>query len=156
MTTIEAKDSATTRVADSKALWGTWRLVSYQRTLVETGETRDFFGRAPRGLLNYSPDGRMIVIVVKQERPRPAGLARITDHDRVELHQSMVAYAGTYTFDGIAVTHHVEISWNEVWTGTNQIRNVRFEGRRLILSTDPLTDPADGKQITAVLVWERI
>ncbi len=137
-------------------LCGTWRLVSYQRTVVETGETRDFFGRSPRGLLNYSPDGRMIVIVVKQERPRPAEPSRMADRDRVELFQSMVSYAGTYTFDGKTVTHNVEISWNELWTGTNQIRNARIEGRRLILSTDPITDPIDAKQITAVLVWERI
>ena len=137
-------------------LCGSWRLVSYQRTLVDTGETRDFFGSAPQGLLNYSPDGRMIVIVVKQPRLRPAEPSRITERDRAELHQSMVAYAGTYTFDGKTVTHHVEISWNELWTSTDQIRNARIEGHRLILSTDPLTDPADGKRITAVLVWERI
>ena len=142
--------------ATQKTLCGSWRLVSYQRTVVATGETRDFFGRSPRGLLNYSPDGRMIVIVVKEERPHPAEPSRMTDRDRVELFQSMVSYAGTYTFDGKAVTHHVEISWNELWTGTGQIRNVRFEGRRLILSTDPITDPTDGKQITAVLIWERI
>jgi hypothetical protein len=139
-----------------KKLCGTWRLVSYRRTVVETGETHDFFGRSPCGLLNYSPDGRMSVIVVKQERPRPAEPSRMTDRDRLELFQSMVSYAGTYTFDGKTVTHHVEISWNELWTGTDQIRNARIEGRRLILSTDPFTDPADGKQIAAVLVWERI
>jgi hypothetical protein len=140
----------------NETLCGSWRLVSYRRTVVDTGETRDFFGRSPRGLLNYSPDGRMIVIVVKQERPRPAEPSRISERDRVELHQSMVSYAGTYTFDGKTVTHHVEISWNELWTGTNQIRYTRIDGRRLILSTGPITDPADGRQITAELVWERI
>lgn len=137
-------------------LCGSWRLVSYQRTVVETSETRDFFGRSPHGLLNYSPDGRMIVIVVKQERPRPTEPSRMTERDRAELFQSMVSYAGTYTFDGKTVTHNVEISWNELWTGTDQIRNARIEGRRLTLSTDPFTDTSDGRQVTAVLVWERI
>lgn len=138
------------------ALCGSWRLISYQRTEIETGETRDFFGRSPRGLLSYSSDGRMIVIVVKDERPRPAGQSHMTDRDRAELHQSMVCYAGRYSFDGKKVTHHVEISWNELWSGTDQLRSARIEGRRLILSTEPIADPADGKQIIAKLVWERI
>ena len=80
----------------------------------------------------------------------------MTDRDRAELFQSMVSYAGTYTFDGKTVTHHVEISWNELWTGTNQIRYARIKGRRLILSTGPISDPADGRQVTAELIWERI
>lgn len=137
-------------------LCGTWKLVSYQRTVVATGETTDFFGSAPRGFLNYSPDGRMIVIVVKEERPSPADPANVTDQDRAGLFKSMLAYGGKYSFDGKDITHHVDISWNEHWTGTDQLRHVRLEGRRLILSTDPLPDANDGTMIRAVLTWERV
>lgn len=43
----------------------------------------------------------------------------------------------------MTITHHVDISWNQVWTGTDQVRDVKFEGRKLILSTSsPPTGPA--------------
>jgi hypothetical protein len=29
------------------------------------------------------------------------------------------------------------VSWNEVWTGTAQVRNLRFEGKRLVMTTNP-------------------
>ena len=139
-----------------RALYGTWRLVSLTQTVVATGETIDFFGKAPRGFITYGRDGRMMGIIVKDDRPKPANLATITDQQRADLFRSMVAYGGTYTFDGKIITHHVDISWNEIWTGTDQVRNVKFEGNRLILSTNPQASPPDGKVSVSVLTWERL
>jgi hypothetical protein len=48
----------------------------------------------------------------------PLDLA-LTDEERVALHKTMFAYAGTYSVDAGKVTHHVDISWNEVWNGTD-------------------------------------
>jgi len=137
-------------------LLGTWRLVSYTRTVVATGETTDIFGKAPRGFINYGRDGRMLVLIVKDDRPTPDDLARMTDQQRAELFKSMIAYGGTYTFDGKTVTHHVDISWNQIWTGTNQIRNVTFENRKLILSTNPQPSSIDGKVSVGILTWEKL
>ena len=51
--------------------------------------------------------------------------------------------------------HDVDISWNEYLTGTAQVRNFRFEGRRLIIRAGPQIGP-DGREILAVLTWEKV
>jgi hypothetical protein len=142
--------------AGNEDLYGTWRLVSYTQEILSTGERIDVFGKAPRGFLHYSRDGRMYAILVKAERPKPIDLTKMKDEERVELFKTMVAYGGTFTFDGKTVTHHVDISWNENWTGTAQIRNIRLDGRKLYISTNPMPRPEDGKPIIAVLAWEKV
>ncbi len=141
--------------AGNEQLFGTWRLVSFTQTVVASSETTDVFGKAPRGFINYGRDGRMSVLIVKDERLKPADLSSMTDRDRAELFTTMVAYGGTYNFDGKAVTHHIEISWNQVWTGTDQVRYVKFDSGRVILSTAPEPRPQDGKIAISVLTWEK-
>lgn len=93
--------------------------------------------------------------MAKENRAKPSDLAKLTDQERVELYNSMVAYAGAFAFDGETATHNVEISWNEVWTGTAQIRHLAFKGRRLIMRTDP--QPGfDGKRVVGVFTWEKL
>ncbi|HSB71047.1 MAG TPA: lipocalin-like domain-containing protein [Candidatus Methylomirabilis sp.] len=139
----------------SEELYGTWRLVSFTWQVVGTGESSDLFGKAPYGFLNYGRDGRMFAIIVKENRPKPADLAKITDQERAELFRTVIAYGGTFKVDGSRVVHNVDISWNENWTGTAQVRNFRIEGRRLIISVDPQVG-TEGKLITAVLTWEKL
>ena len=141
--------------AGLEELFGTWRLVSWKRELLDTGETVETFGKAPRGFLNYGHDGRVFFIMAKETRAKPEDLARLTDHERAELYNTMVAYAGRFTFDGNTATHHVEISLNEIWTGTAQIRHLKFEGRRLIMSTVPQRG-FDGKRVVGVFTWEKL
>jgi len=142
--------------AGEEDLYGTWRLVSYTQEIVATGEKIDIFGKAPRGFLSYSRDSRMSVILVKAERPKPTDLAKVTNEERVELFNTMIAYGGTFKFDGKTVTHHLDISWNETWTGTAQVRNVRLEGDRLYMSTNPGPSPVVGKPVIRVLTWEKV
>ena len=137
-------------------LYGAWRLVSWTRELVETGERFEMFGKAPRGFLSYGRDGRMSVIIVRENRPKPMDPAKLTDQERVEMFKSTIAYAGTFTVEGSRVVHHVDIAWNESWTGTTQVRNVHINGRTLTLSTGATVSPHDGKQANAVFVWEKV
>lgn len=139
----------------TEELYGTWRLVSYTRQVVGTAESADLFGKAPHGFLNYGRDGRMIAIIVKENRPKPADLAKMTDQERAELFNTVIAYAGTFKVDGSRVVHNVDISWNENWTGTAQVRSLRLEGRRLIISADPQIG-VDGRSVTPVLTWEKV
>lgn len=145
-----------TPALDVEKLYGTWKLVSFTQRIVATGETIDVFGRSPSGFLSYSRDGRMNAILVKDKRPRPADMAQATTEDKAQLFSSMYAYAGTFTVDGKTVTHHVDISWNENWTGTHQVRNVRLEGDRLYISTNPQSNGIDGKIVVGELVWEKV
>ena len=142
--------------ASNDELYGTWRLLSFIIKDVSTDKTTDTFGKTPHGFINYSRDGRMLVLIVKDERPKPDDLAKMTDTERVDLFKTLISYGGTYTFDGKTVTHHIDISWNENWTGTDQVRNVKFEGSKLILSTNPQVSPIDGKLGIGVLTWEKV
>ena len=143
-------------MVDVNRLYGTWRLLSFTRRVVATGETTAVFGRSPRGVLSYSRDGRMSAILAKEERPRPADMALAKAEERIQLFDSMGAYAGTFTVDGDTVTHHVDISWNENWTGTDQVRKVRLEGDRLYIASNPQPDGTDGQIVVGELVWEKI
>ena len=68
----------------------------------------------------------------------------------------MTAYAGTFTIKGNQVIHRPDASWNETWTGTDQIREYKFDGERLMLATAPSPDPFTGKISVRTLVWEKI
>ena len=48
----------------------------------------------------------MYAILVAGDRIKPHEEAP-TDEERIKLHKSMIAYAGTYTIDGGKVVHHV-------------------------------------------------
>jgi hypothetical protein len=44
-------------VGSVEELYGTWKLISWTRRLLDTGETVEAFGRAPRGLLHTAAMG---------------------------------------------------------------------------------------------------
>jgi hypothetical protein len=147
--------SKTRPIERIERLYGTWKLVSWTRRVLDTGATVEAFGKAPRGFLSYGRDGRVFFIMTRENRAKPNDLTRLTDAERVELYNTMVAYAGTFTFDGKVATCNVDVSWNEIWTGTAQARNVTFEGSRLIWSTNPQAG-MDGKRVVGVFVWEKL
>jgi hypothetical protein len=142
--------------SEKEHLYGTWRLVSDVREDVATGARTDNFGKQPQGFLSYARDGRMSAIEVAEHRPKPADLSKLEDPDRVELFRTMLAYAGTFSFDGKVVIHHVDVSWNNNWTGTDQVRYVRLEGNRLYITTNVQPSPIDGKPTIGMLTWEKV
>jgi hypothetical protein len=69
--------------------------------------------------------------------------------------RTMQAYGGTYEFDGRTVKHHIDMSWNQTWTGTTQIRDLHKDGDKLIYTTRPYPFPADGKMSVVTVVWQK-
>lgn len=134
--------------------FGTYALVSSSMKILETGEVKTFTGE--RGFINYSKDGRMIVLIVRGERPKAESVDKMTDQQRVELFRSTVAYGGTFEFDGGTIKHHIDISWNEVWTGITQLRDVKKEDGKLIYTTRPAPNPLDGRMSITTLAWEKV
>src|SRR5262249_60561603 len=65
-----------------------------------------------------------------------------------------IAYYGTYEVasDGRTVTHHVEGALNPAWVGGDQVRRLRFDGERLVLSTGENKNDERG---TPQLTWGR-
>jgi Lipocalin-like domain len=133
--------SSTIANAGDNPLLGTWKSKSIVHELTTTGEKTHEFGEHPNGYLSYSGDGRMYAIGTRDIRPKPL-TANPTDEQRVKLHETMFAYAGTYTLEGNKVTHHVDISWNEAWTGSEQVRFFNLDGNTLTITTPPFKRPA--------------
>jgi hypothetical protein len=140
-----------------QAILGTWKLVSYIREELPSGTKSDVMGAHPSGYINYGRDGRMIVIIVGSDRNKPVGTVATPDEAEA-LIKSMLAYAGTYTIDREAktVTHHIDISWDQSRTGTDQVRSYKLEGNHITLTTEPSNDPATGKKTVRTLIWERL
>ncbi len=140
----------------AETLYGTWRLLSFGKRFTASGEKIDSFGKRPRGFLSYARDGRMSAIIASDGRPRHAPTAELSYAQRAELFDTIYAYGGTFSFNGNTVTHHVDISWNESWNGTDQVRRVKLEGDKLYISTEPVADEGDGRQFVWELIWERV
>ena len=144
--------ASTAQVEDE--FYGTYTLISSTRKILDTGQVETF--TRERGFITYGKDGRMLVLIVRDDRPKAESLAKMTDQQRADLYRSMTAYGGTYKFDGKTMEHHIDISWNEVWTGTTQVRDVKKEGSRLIYTTRPAPFARDGKMSVVTLVWEKV
>ena len=96
----------------------------------------------------------MQVIAAANGRIVPLGAAP-SDNERLALYDTTFAYAGTYSVEVGKVIHHVDISWNETWTGTDQIRLFELSGNTLTLTTR-ITDPAGGTEAHYAVVWEKV
>jgi Lipocalin-like domain len=137
------------------AVVGTWRLVSWVEEETETKIQHKAFGNNPAGLITYTADGRMMVMFIDPNR-KPAAAPKPTDSEAAQLYRTMVAYSGAYIVEGDKVTHKIEVSWNQVWNGTDQQRFFEVKENHLTIRTPPFVSPFLGKQIVATLVWERV
>jgi hypothetical protein len=140
--------------AVDEEFYGTYALISSTRTILTTGQVDAF--TQERGFITYGKDGRMLVLIVRGERPKAESLEKMTDQQRADSFRSMTAYGGTYTFDGKRMEHHIDISWNEVLTGSTLFRDVKKEGNRLIYTTHPAPNASNGKMSVTTLVWEKV
>lgn len=137
-----------------RELVGTWRMLSWRRRLVASGEESDALGPHPFGYINYAPDGRVMVFVLKSGRPRPMGKTP-TPEEKIALFDTLFAYVGSYAVEEDRVTHKLDGSWNELWTGTTQTRFLSFEDGRLVYLTPETLDPMDGQLCVYRVEFER-
>ena len=113
------------------------------------------FGVDATGLLLYSADGRMSVVLSRASRaPFTSPDARAGSlEERAAAFESCFAYAGTFEVKDGCVIHRLEHCTFPNWIGTEQVRFCRFEGGRLILETPPM--PMGGRVAVSRLTWER-
>jgi hypothetical protein len=114
-------------------------------------------GDVPEGLLVYSGDGTMIVLMAEADRPRIASddVTGGTEAERAHAFATFIAYGGPFEVDGNVVSHHVEMSQFPNWVGTVQKRRWELDGStsRLTLTSPPVT--AGGATRIQRLTWER-
>lgn len=148
--TIEPTTSASHCAKQFSPLIGNWKLLSI-KNFFDDGPPEDIYGTRPNGTLILTHEGRMVSIVTAENRQ-----AGTTDAERAELHRSMIAYSGRYHVDGNEFVTTVDLSWNEIWNGTNQRRYWKIVDGKLFIETTPQLSPNfPGRLVTARIVWER-
>jgi len=88
---------------------------------------------------------------------------RVSMHGvRLELLDQQAASIGksvsqpAHAADGEKVIHHVDISWNQSWTGTDLVRFYKLDGNTLTITTARAQSVIDGEEGQFILVWEKV
>ncbi len=140
--------------AGDGSIIGTWKFQSFVREVIATGERQNEFGEKPGGYISYQPDGRMFAVLVGDNRTKPVGVVP-TDEEKAKLFGTLIAYSGTYVLDGDKITHKIDVSWNQSWTGDDQVRFYKVEGNTLTITTAINKNPRDGREGRAIAVFTR-
>ena len=95
------------------------------------------------GRVTFTADGRMMSVVCDGRAELPTGASR--DYS---------SYCGHYSFDGARLVTRVDAASDPSRIGSDQVRGVRFEGDRMILSPSPRQtgQSEEYREIT----WERL
>ncbi len=137
-------------------LYGTWKLVSLTRKVADTGATEQPRGKAPTGYVSFGRDGRVTGVILSEKRPKPESVAKLTDQQRIELFNTMNAYAGTYKLDGNKLTYRYDITHNGVNEDRALVREIKIEGRKLTMVNESARSAMDGKMATTTTIWEKV
>jgi len=141
--------------AAEKDLHGTWKLVSQSQKVLDTGEVRAGRGSAPKGYVTFGSDGRLMGMIMNDKRPKPESVAKMTDQQRLELFNTMNAFAGTYKLEGNKLTYRFELTHNEV-PARASTREIKIDGRKLTMVNEPGPATMDGKMVQTTTVWEKV
>ena len=136
-------------------LYGTWKMVSNTRKVGDTGALEQPRGKAPSGYVSFGRDGRVMGITLSEKRPKPESVAKMTDQQRIELFNTMNAYAGTYKLDGNKLTYRYDLTHNEVPERAS-VREIKIEGRKLTMVLEPGRSTIDGKMVQTTVVYEKL
>ena len=134
----------------AKQLSGSWKLTSWTIQVID-GEAAQPFGPNPKGRAVFTPDGFSAFMIARPDR-KPA----TNDADSAALLKSLMVYTGKFTIDGDKLTTNVDLSWNEILTGTVQVRFFKLEGDKLSIRTaEQASAVYPGKKVVGTLTWER-
>jgi len=134
----------------AKQLGGSWKLTSWIIEVIGERATEPL-GPNPKGRMVITPDGYMSVIIAAANRKPGAN-----DADSAALLKTLMAYTGKFTIDADKFTTKVDISWNELLTGTDQARFLKLEGDKLSIQTaEQISAVFPGKKVVGTLTWER-
>jgi hypothetical protein len=134
-------------------LVGSWRQLSGTYVDRETGEERSGLSKKPNGFFHFAPEGRLFNITTDSARQRPAG-EKATDAEAQALYRSIIAYSGVYWVEGDKLYFDVDVSWNESWNGSRQVRTFEIAGDRMTIKAD-IVNPMTGKPAIHRVTFER-
>jgi lipocalin-like protein len=126
-----------------RSIVGTWKLVQAGARDAAGTPLPAPYGGHGIGRVTFTAEGRMQSVVCDGRREIPSGEAR--DYS---------SYCGNYTFDGARLVTRVDAASEPSRVGSEQVRGVRFDGDRMVLSPPP-RQTAAGPEYRE-LTWERI
>ena len=129
---------------DSEKLLGIWKLVSWERETIATGQRKPYLGYSPTGYLIFTSEGRMMVLITGEGR-----LGLNTNQNCAELFSSLYAYTGIYQIQGDKWITKIDAAWNPGWVGNNAIRSFKIEGDRLQAVA------GSGRTEKDIIIWEK-
>ena len=125
-------------------LVGTWQLVD---AVASDGEGNalppPYGGEKVMGRLTLNADGRMISVICDGRPDIPAGEAR-----------EYTSYCGNYRLEGGQMITRVDATAHDDRMGTDQVRDVTFEGDLMVLK--PPMKPYGARVEQRVLRWRKI
>lgn len=133
-------------------LVGLWKLTGNTTKIVATGATERQAGEHPIGYQLFTKGGHMMFVQAAENRKPPAGTVA-TDAERVNLFNSLVAYAGTYKIDGAKLLIHFEA--NAIPGIRDRSYAMEISGDKLALTAEPFTNGV-GQQIISIRTFERV
>jgi hypothetical protein len=122
---------------------GTWRLVAARSVDSQGQPLLPPYGPQAMGRIVFSADKRILVAICDGRPELPVGVVR-----------EYGGYCGDYAFDGTTLITQVDAAPNVALVGTAQKRDVRFEGKRMVLQPPPRE--IGGVMHHRELTWERI
>jgi len=133
-----------------QTLVGTYKMVSQVRDVKGSGPAENM-GKSPRGHMMISPT-HLVVFYTAQTRKPGTSVA-----ERAALYDTLNGYSGRYRIEGSKLITSVEASRNENQTGTSDVRNFAWSGKRLTLTTESRPSGRDPSQTVVVrTVWEKV
>jgi lipocalin-like protein len=134
----------------SRQLVGSWKLTSWTIQIIG-GDITEPFGRNPKGRALITPDGYAAFIIAAANR-KPA----TNDAESAALLKTLLTYTGPFIIENDKFTTKVDISWNEILTGQDQVRFFKLEGDKLTIRTPEQASAVyPGKKVIGTLTWER-
>ena len=138
----------------AQSMVGTWALRSFSELDVRTKAISFPMGDRPKATVIYTADGHVATIFTATGRAAPAG-PHPTDSEAIRLFRTMVAFAGRYEIAGRELIYHPEVSWNEAWNGTRQVRTFELSADLLKISSAPAASVLGNAQTIMTMTWKR-
>jgi len=134
-----------------QSLVGSYKLVSLELVINGGKPSTGTIGPNPHGYLVITPK---VYLSAFTGANRKAGTSV---EEKATLWDTLNFWGGPYSVDGNKLTVSVDTSWNQGWTGKQQVRTFKLEGKRLTLVAPPQPFPRDpSKTVVSTVVWERI
>lgn len=129
---------------EKPSIVGTWKVVDAISRDAQGKELPKPYGPKGMGIVTLNAEGRMMAVLCDGRPQLPDGTKR-----------EYASYCGNYTFDGTTLITKVDASASaRIAVGGDQIRKVRFEGKRMVL-TPPPTE-LNGVMQYRDIFWERL